>query len=189
MKLAAQLQANYDQVSFKLFTYYEQRTTEQHRLILRVARIFGEPSSRAICGLPSILPSCMMIGISRGARPMRSPQAFLNFERTLANAGAAWEQLIGVELLLLPFPEDVNYVTTERFRHLILSHIFVSVRFWPYGQKALSGRRWPCERDDSSTREWLYETGSTYSRGEAPHCRGDASTECLDCASTARERC
>ena len=44
-------------------------------------------------------------------------QAFRNVERTLASAGASWEHVIAVNSYHLGFPDEVNQVMTERFRH------------------------------------------------------------------------
>jgi enamine deaminase RidA (YjgF/YER057c/UK114 family) len=49
-------------------------------------------------------------------------QAFRNVERTLASAGASWKHVIAVNSYHLGFPEEVNEVMTERFRHYMPNH-------------------------------------------------------------------
>jgi enamine deaminase RidA (YjgF/YER057c/UK114 family) len=49
-------------------------------------------------------------------------QAFRNVERTLATAGASWEHVIAVNSYHVGFPEDVNQIMTERFRHQMPDH-------------------------------------------------------------------
>jgi enamine deaminase RidA (YjgF/YER057c/UK114 family) len=49
-------------------------------------------------------------------------QAFRNVERTLATAGASWEHVIAVNSYHVGFPEDVNQIMTERFRHHMPDH-------------------------------------------------------------------
>jgi enamine deaminase RidA (YjgF/YER057c/UK114 family) len=49
-------------------------------------------------------------------------QAFRNVERTLASAGAGWEQVVQVNSYHLGFPEEVNRAMTERFRHYMPDH-------------------------------------------------------------------
>jgi len=49
-------------------------------------------------------------------------QAFRNVERTLASAGAGWEHVIAVNSYHMGFPEEVNELMTERFRHYMPNH-------------------------------------------------------------------
>jgi enamine deaminase RidA (YjgF/YER057c/UK114 family) len=49
-------------------------------------------------------------------------QAFRNVERTLASAGAGWEHVIAVNSYHLGFPEEVNHIMSERFRHHMPDH-------------------------------------------------------------------
>jgi enamine deaminase RidA (YjgF/YER057c/UK114 family) len=49
-------------------------------------------------------------------------QAFRNVERTLASAGASWEHVIVVHSYHLGFPEEVNQIMTEQFRHHMPNH-------------------------------------------------------------------
>jgi enamine deaminase RidA (YjgF/YER057c/UK114 family) len=49
-------------------------------------------------------------------------QAFRNVERTLASAGAVWEQVIQVNSYHVGFPDEVNQTMTERFRHYMPDH-------------------------------------------------------------------
>lgn len=49
-------------------------------------------------------------------------QAFRNVERTLVSVGANWEHVIAVNFYRVGFPEDVNQIVTERFRHHMPNH-------------------------------------------------------------------
>ena len=49
-------------------------------------------------------------------------QAFRNVGRTLASAGADWEHVIAVNSYHVGFPEDVNKIMTEQFRHHMPNH-------------------------------------------------------------------
>ena len=49
-------------------------------------------------------------------------QAFRNVERTLATAGAGWKHVVHVNSYHMGFPEEVNRVMAEQFRHYMPDH-------------------------------------------------------------------
>lgn len=49
-------------------------------------------------------------------------QAFRNVERTLMHAGANWDHVIAINSYHLGFPEEVNEIMTDRFRHYMPNH-------------------------------------------------------------------
>lgn len=49
-------------------------------------------------------------------------QAFRNVERTLATAGAGWEHVVQVNSYHVGFPDEVNQLMSERFRHYMPNH-------------------------------------------------------------------